>query len=188
MSAIDITTPVLAKLNTITSNLANGNYSELNIRDAGAVMGVLLGVYILYGILLAIYRVTFHPLARFPGYWICAVSEWYEFYCYVVKGGQWGNEVKKMHEKYGMSSLRLHILSGIYDLLSRDGRIQDLSCALARGSCPFAIPTSTISCTSLPRLAGRTCGRVAGKAMGLRVSINETADVILHHTRGNIGS
>ncbi|KAI1305537.1 cytochrome P450 [Xylaria venustula] len=58
-------------------------------------------VYAIYGLLLAVYRLYFHPLAGFPGYKICAVSEWYEFYCYIIRGGQWGNEVRKMHEKYG---------------------------------------------------------------------------------------
>ncbi|KAK8080610.1 hypothetical protein PG997_008428 [Apiospora hydei] len=61
----------------------------------------LLAGYLVYGLLLALYRLYLHPLAHFPGPKICAVTEWYEFYCYIVKGGQWGNQVQKMHERYG---------------------------------------------------------------------------------------
>ncbi|KAK8052037.1 hypothetical protein PG993_003422 [Apiospora rasikravindrae] len=61
----------------------------------------LLGGYLVYGLILAFYRLYLHPLAHFPGPRICAVTEWYEFYCYIVKGGQWGNQVQKMHERYG---------------------------------------------------------------------------------------
>lgn len=69
--------------------------------NAWVVVGALLMSYCVYGLLLALYRLTLHPLARFPGPRICAITEWYEFYCYIIKQGEWGNEVRKMHEKYG---------------------------------------------------------------------------------------
>lgn len=88
-------------MNVIVSKIAGGSYGNLNIGDTPVTMGALLFGYIVYVLLLVIYRLYLHPLAGFPGPRICAVTEWYEFYCYIVKDGQWGNEVRKMHEKYG---------------------------------------------------------------------------------------
>ncbi|KAK7956146.1 cytochrome P450 family protein [Apiospora aurea] len=69
--------------------------------DLAPASVALLACYLVYGLLLALYRLYLHPLAHFPGPKSCAVTEWYEFYCYIVKGGQWGNRVQKMHERYG---------------------------------------------------------------------------------------
>ncbi|OTA61601.1 cytochrome P450 [Hypoxylon sp. EC38] len=88
-------------MNAIINKITEGRYSGLNMGDATTMMEALLAGCIVYGLLLVIYRLYFHPLASFPGPRICAVTEWYEFYCYIVKEGQWGNEVRKMHEKYG---------------------------------------------------------------------------------------
>jgi cytochrome P450 len=78
---------------------------------------ILLGgisVYLIYGIFLCIYRLTFHPLAQFPGPKLAAATFWYEFYydlfphklCYLWK-------VEEMHKKYGpivrINPIHLHI-------------------------------------------------------------------------------
>ncbi|KAI0169618.1 cytochrome P450 [Hypoxylon sp. FL1284] len=83
------------------SFIANSIIDGIWVNKAAAIVGTLLGSYAVYGLLLAVYRLYFHPLAGFPGPKICAATEWYEFYCYIIKEGQWGNEVRKMHEKYG---------------------------------------------------------------------------------------
>ncbi|TAQ83096.1 hypothetical protein B7494_g8578 [Chlorociboria aeruginascens] len=52
---------------------------------------------------LAIYRIFYHPLSRFPGPKLAAASRWYEAYydlCYGM-GGQYTAEIRRMHEKYG---------------------------------------------------------------------------------------
>ena len=54
-----------------------------------------------YYILVLIYRLVFHPLARFPGPTPAALSSWYEFYFDVVKRGRFLWEIEKMHEEYG---------------------------------------------------------------------------------------
>lgn len=80
-------------------DLVGASFRDKSNITAWIVLG--LGLYTTYVFGLVFYRLYLHPLAKFPGYKICAASEWYEFYCYIVKGGQWGNEIRKMHEEYG---------------------------------------------------------------------------------------
>ncbi|KAL4908422.1 hypothetical protein BDW74DRAFT_175104 [Aspergillus multicolor] len=56
---------------------------------------------VLYGVLLAIYRLTLHPLARFPGPKLAAATGWYEFYYNIVKMGTFIYKVDEMHKRYG---------------------------------------------------------------------------------------
>lgn len=54
--------------------------------------------YIVVG---AIYRLYFHPLSKFPGPKLAAITHLYEFYFNLVKGGMFIWEIERMHEKYG---------------------------------------------------------------------------------------
>ena len=63
---------------------------------------------LLYGIGLAVYRLYFSPIAKFPGPKLAALTLWYEFYFDVIKKGQFTWEIKRMHEKYGMTSSPHH--------------------------------------------------------------------------------
>lgn len=50
---------------------------------------------------LVIYRLFFHPLAKFPGPKYAALSRWHEFYYEVVKKGQFTFVIQEYHKKYG---------------------------------------------------------------------------------------
>ena len=51
--------------------------------------------------LLIIHRLYFHPLSKFPGPKLAAISSLYEFYFNVVKGGRYIWEIQQMHQQYG---------------------------------------------------------------------------------------
>ncbi|KAI0401638.1 trichodiene oxygenase [Xylaria palmicola] len=72
---------------------------------------LLVSAMYLAGILL--YRLTMHPLARFPGPRLAAISRWYEGYYDVIRDGQYTFKIEQLHKKYGpiirISPSELHI-------------------------------------------------------------------------------
>lgn len=54
-----------------------------------------------YSMLLAVYRLYFHPLRHIPGPKLAVVSSWYEFYYDVLGRGTFCWEIKRMHDTYG---------------------------------------------------------------------------------------
>ncbi|CAH0004333.1 unnamed protein product [Clonostachys byssicola] len=61
----------------------------------------LLSIWLMSTVVLFVYRITFHPLARFPGPKLPAMSYANEFWFDVVRGGRYTHEILRMHEKYG---------------------------------------------------------------------------------------
>lgn len=61
----------------------------------------LIGAFLIYYVTLGFYRLFLHPLARFPGPKLAAVSLWYEGYYDLVKGGQYTLKIKELHKQYG---------------------------------------------------------------------------------------
>lgn len=57
--------------------------------------------YLVYLLGLVVYRLYFHPLAKFPGPKYAAISRWHEFYYEVVKKGQFTFKVEELHKQYG---------------------------------------------------------------------------------------
>lgn len=62
---------------------------------------LFLGAVVAYYIILALYRLFLHPLARFPGPRLAAISRWYEGYYDVILGGQYTLKIADLHKEYG---------------------------------------------------------------------------------------
>jgi hypothetical protein len=58
-------------------------------------------LWIVFLVSLAIYRLYFHPLAKFPGPKLAALTKWYEFYYEAILRGQFTFRIQEMHKKYG---------------------------------------------------------------------------------------
>lgn len=68
------------------------------------LLGLLATTLCCYLVSLAIYRLYFHPLSKFPGPKITALTGWYAFYNDVILKGQYYHKILEMHQKYGMFS------------------------------------------------------------------------------------
>ena len=60
-----------------------------------------VAILFLYGVVLSVYRLYFHPLAKFPGPKLAAATGWYEFYYEIIQPGSFLWEIKRLHEVYG---------------------------------------------------------------------------------------
>lgn len=63
--------------------------------------------FIIYAIGLAISRVYFSPLSRFPGPKLAAITYLYEFYYDWWLSGQYIFEIDRLHKKYGKLSTKV---------------------------------------------------------------------------------
>lgn len=77
-----------------------------------------LSSVVVYCVGLAIYRAFFHPLARFPGPRLAAITGWYEFYQDIIHRGQFIWQIQRLHEQYGpivrITPDELHIIDPDY--------------------------------------------------------------------------
>ena len=71
----------------------------------GVTIGVGFGIWALSLFALGVYRLYFHPLAKFPGPKLAALTLWYETYHDVWCRGKYVFEIKEMHKKYGRLSI-----------------------------------------------------------------------------------
>ncbi|KAF7336640.1 Cytochrome P450 [Mycena venus] len=100
----------------------------------------------LYFASLAFYRLFLHPLARFPGPKLAAITRYYEAYYDIVQNGQYVFRVQDMHKKYGpivrISPYELHVIDPAFfeKLYRQDGRWNKYDWAYDA----FSAPGSTI--------------------------------------------
>lgn len=68
----------------------------------------VVATIIAYYVTLAFYRLYLHPLARFPGPRLAAISTWYEGYYDIYQGGQYTFKIAQLHKQYGMVYPSIH--------------------------------------------------------------------------------
>lgn len=51
--------------------------------------------------ILTLYRLFFHPLHKYPGPILAAVTDWYEAYYSIIKKGGLVIEIERLHKLYG---------------------------------------------------------------------------------------
>lgn len=66
---------------------------------------LLAAAALAYGVGLLVYRLYLHPLAKFPGPKLAAVTSFYEGYYEIVLKGQYSRQISKLHDVYGECEL-----------------------------------------------------------------------------------
>ncbi|KAK4222656.1 putative cytochrome P450 E-class, group I [Podospora fimiseda] len=99
----------------------------------------------LYFFTLAFYRLYLHPLAKFPGPKLAAITRYYEAYYDIIKNGQYIFRIAEMHKKYGpivrISPYELHINDPFYfeKLYRHEGRWNKYAWAVEAHNAPGGI-------------------------------------------------
>ena len=81
-----------------------GKQKVLDLGRYSTIMLVIVWsalIWLAYVVFSAIYRLYFHPLSRFPGPRVAALTRWYEFYYDVIKPGQFIWKIESLHKRYG---------------------------------------------------------------------------------------
>ena len=74
------------------------NLSKLNFVIATDVL------FILYCLGVIVYRLTLHPLARFPGPFLCRISSLQQCYYEAILNGKFLERISDYHRRYGKST------------------------------------------------------------------------------------
>jgi hypothetical protein len=81
--------------------LAANIYEKFHGASRTSIFATIFVAIIAYTINVAIQRLYFSPLAKFPGPKLAALSRWYEFYYEIILRGQYSFHIKELHKKYG---------------------------------------------------------------------------------------
>lgn len=89
-------------------------WETVDVRGIASFKSVatIVGVWFLYRLSVVLYNISpFHPLSRFPGPKIAAVSYLYEAYYDWWRVGRYGKVIRDMHERYGRpNNLRMRLI------------------------------------------------------------------------------
>ena len=71
--------------------------------SSSGILAIAIALCLLYILTGALYRVSIHPLAEFPGPRLAALTGWYEFYHDCFKRGRFTWDIQRLHDRYGQS-------------------------------------------------------------------------------------
>ncbi|KAF2703817.1 cytochrome P450 [Pleomassaria siparia CBS 279.74] len=74
---------------------------QLRVLNLPPTVVVAFFAFIIYLVGLTIYRLYLHPLAKFPGPKLAAITFWYEAYYEIPLSGQYTKKITQLHDKYG---------------------------------------------------------------------------------------
>ncbi|OAG02462.1 cytochrome P450 [Paraphaeosphaeria sporulosa] len=66
-----------------------------------SLTGVAVVAFAVYWAGLVLYRLFLHPLAKFPGPRLAAITPWYEAYYEIIRNGQYSKKISQLHDQYG---------------------------------------------------------------------------------------
>ena len=84
------------------------SYTNSDLYSLSMGIPLVIALLSLWVIGKVVYRLYFHPLARFPGPKLAASTVFFEFYHDGIRGGQYTFEIANMHEKYGTFAWTLY--------------------------------------------------------------------------------
>ncbi|KAF2757731.1 trichodiene oxygenase [Pseudovirgaria hyperparasitica] len=89
----------------------------------------LLLVWAAYVAYMIVWRLYYHPLSKFPGHKIVAVSRWYEAYYEIVRKGTYYEKIQEFHDQYGpvvrVGPDELHVRDSLFydELYAKNQRV-----------------------------------------------------------------
>lgn len=75
--------------------------SPISWKPINMIAWFLLGSAIAYGLVITIYRLYIHPLSKFPGHRLAALTGLYEVFCTAWGADSFDDEIDRMHQIYG---------------------------------------------------------------------------------------
>ena len=82
---------------------ATSNSWTVSVKDLRwhQICAILICSGVLYAVTLAVYRLSLHPLAKFPGPILARATFKYEFFHDYYNSGTYHSKIEEMHQKYG---------------------------------------------------------------------------------------